>query len=83
MSADATTLVPTSVRLDSWKCIALYLRRSTRTVQRWHAECGLPIRHIGGLSTSVFAFTDELDRWLREQPTAATSGAQFIGVESR
>ncbi len=67
MSSEAATLIHTPMRLDSWKTIARYLRRSTRTVQRWHAECGLPVRHIGGLSTSVFAFSDELDRWLREQ----------------
>jgi hypothetical protein len=31
-------------------------------------EYGLPVRHIGGISTSVFAFSDELDRWLRHHP---------------
>jgi hypothetical protein len=67
MSAETATLIAPPVRLDSWKSIAQYLRRSPRTVQRWHSDCGLPIRHIGGLSTSVFAFTDELDHWLRTQ----------------
>jgi hypothetical protein len=42
------------------KIIAQYLGRGTRTVQRWHVEYGLPVRHIGGISTSVFAFSDEI-----------------------
>ncbi len=51
-------------RLDSWKNIAEYLERSLRTVQRWHAFHGLPVRHLGGSKGSVFAYTDEIDRWL-------------------
>jgi len=51
-------------RLDSWKNIAEYLERSLRTVQRWHAYHGLPVRHFGGSKGSVFAYTDEIDRWL-------------------
>lgn len=54
-------------RLDTWKSIAQYLGRSSRTAQRWHSEYGLPIRHLGGDASSVFAYTDELDRWLRER----------------
>ena len=66
-----TTTICEPVRLDSWKSIANYLRRSPRTVQRWYAEFGLPVRHIGGLSSSVFAFSDELDQWLRNQRACA------------
>ena len=62
-----------AIRLDSWKGIAQYLRRSTRTVQRWHADFGLPVRHIGGISTSVFAFSDELENWLRNQSDAPSN----------
>jgi tetratricopeptide (TPR) repeat protein len=51
-------------RLDSWKDIAEYLERSLRTVQRWHAYHGLPVRHFRGTKGSVFAYTDEIDRWL-------------------
>jgi tetratricopeptide (TPR) repeat protein len=56
-----------NARLDTWKSIAQYLGRSTRTVQRWRSEYGLPARHLGGDSTSVFAYTDELDQWLRNR----------------
>ena len=51
-------------RLDSWKSIAEYLKRSPRTVQRWHAEFGLPVHHYGGGRGPVFCYSDELDAWL-------------------
>ena len=51
-------------RLTSWKEIATYLRREVRTVIRWEKERGLPVHRVpGGQGRSVFAFTDELDRW--------------------
>jgi len=50
--------------LDSWKSIAGYLERSSRTVQRWHGCQGLPVHHFGGAKGSVFAYADEIDRWL-------------------
>jgi len=52
------------MRLDSWKSIAQYLERSPRTVQRWHASNALPVHHLGGAKGSVFAFAEEIDRWL-------------------
>ena len=52
------------VRLDSWKSIADYLERSPRTVQRWHACHALPVHHFGGCKGSVFAYAEEIDRWL-------------------
>ncbi len=52
------------VRLDSWKSIADYLERSPRTVQRWHAYHALPVHHFGGCKGSVFAYAEEIDRWL-------------------
>jgi len=65
MSSSAPNDRTKAIRLDSWKGISQYMGRGTRTVQRWHAELNLPVRHIGGVSTSVFAFSDELDGWLR------------------
>lgn len=52
------------VRLDSWKSIAEYLERSPRTVQRWHSCHALPVHHFGGSKGSVFAYAEEIDRWL-------------------
>jgi hypothetical protein len=65
MSSSANSDPTKAIRLDSWKGISRYMGRGTRTVQRWHTEFNLPVRHIGGVSTSVFAFSDELDGWLR------------------
>jgi len=56
------------VRLDSWKEIAAYLGKSVRTVQRWEATEGLPVRRVGqDRSGPVFAFKGELDVWLEAQ----------------
>ena len=54
----------TSDRLDSWKEIAAYLKRSVRTVTRWEREEGLPVhRHLHSKSGSVYTYTAELDEW--------------------
>jgi hypothetical protein len=33
-------------RLDSWKEIAVYLKRGARTVQRWENDEGLPVHRL-------------------------------------
>jgi len=51
-------------RLDSWKEIALYLRRDVRTVRRWEKSQGLPVhRHQHQKAASVYAYRAELDAW--------------------
>jgi tetratricopeptide (TPR) repeat protein len=51
-------------RLDSWKEIAAYLRRSVRSARRWEKEEGLPVhRHLHSKRDSVYAFRAELDEW--------------------
>ena len=53
-------------RLDSWKAIATYLGRDLRTVRRWEKEKGLPVRRVpGGERSVVFAYPEEIDRWLQ------------------
>ena len=48
-------------RLDSWKEIGAYLKRSVRTVTRWEQEQGLPVyRHKTG---AVYAYKPEIDAW--------------------
>src|SRR5438874_5062514 len=60
--------------LNSWKEIATYLDRGVRTVQRWEND-GLPIRRVGaGKHAPVFAFSVEIDKWLRKHGTAAPPG---------
>ena len=51
-------------RLENWKEIAQYLRRSVRTVQRWEDEAGLPVHRLNhDQRSSVYAYTDELELW--------------------
>jgi Tol biopolymer transport system component len=59
------------LRLDSWKEIAAHLKRDVRTVQRWEKTANLPVRRLQkpGLR-AVFAYTADLDDWLRQQGPA-------------
>ena len=53
-------------RLDSWKEIAVYLKRDKRTIQRWEAHEGLPIhRKLHDRLASIYAYKSELDMWWR------------------
>ena len=59
-----SSLFHTSERLDSWKEIAAYLKRSVRTVHRWEKEETLPVhRHLHHRQGTVYAFMGELDAW--------------------
>jgi hypothetical protein len=63
-------------RLNSWKEISAYLGREIRTCYRWAIELGLPVRRIDSASarSRVFAFRDDLDKWLRDRdPYSASS----------
>jgi len=62
-------------RLGSWKEIAAYFGKDERTVKRWEATRGLPVRRVPrGTRSSVFAYQDELEAWLRGTPLGAESG---------
>ena len=53
--------------LDSWKSIALYLKRSIRTCQRLEREAGLPVHRLDESSKArVYAYPSEIDRWLKK-----------------
>jgi TolB-like protein/Flp pilus assembly protein TadD len=63
------------LRLDSWKEIAAYLKRSPRTVSRWEREEGLPVhRHLHHKQESVYAFTEKIDAWLKSRRKAESPG---------
>jgi tetratricopeptide (TPR) repeat protein len=77
-------------RVDSWKEIAAYLKRSVRTVHRWESEQGLPVRrHLHQSSGTVYAFKSELDRWWANRKIEAEAAGQsreespFAASESR
>jgi hypothetical protein len=55
--------------LNSWKEVAEYLGRGTRTVQRWEQDLGLPVRRPRGKRHSaVMALRHDLDTWVRNRP---------------
>jgi Tol biopolymer transport system component len=63
-------------RLESWKEIASFLRRSIRTVQAWECSEGMPVHRLQhSKSGSVFAFRSELDKWQAQRTvTGETPG---------
>jgi tetratricopeptide (TPR) repeat protein len=64
-------------RLRDWKEIAAFFGRDERTVRRWERQRGLPVHRIsGGARNLVFAYTDELERWLRSGSERSTEAAE-------
>lgn len=54
--------------LESWKEISAYLKRSERTCRRFEETLDLPVHRLDGTPRAhVFAYTDELDEWLRRK----------------
>jgi hypothetical protein len=54
--------------LESWKQIAAHLKRSERTVRRWEAAEGLPVRRREHQKQdTVFAYSHEIDEWSRRR----------------
>jgi tetratricopeptide (TPR) repeat protein len=59
-------------RYNGWKAIAGHFRRDRTTVMRWAQTRDLPIHRVPGSgSSSVYAFSDELDTWLSTTLLAA------------
>jgi tetratricopeptide (TPR) repeat protein/predicted DNA-binding transcriptional regulator AlpA len=59
-------------RLTSWKEIATYVGRNERTVKRWEASRGFPVRRVAGASRgSVFAYADEIEAWMHGHAASA------------
>lgn len=60
--------------LTSWKDIAHYMGRSVRTVQRWEADFGLPVRRPSGTDKkAVLARPRDLDLWVAARCGMRTS----------
>lgn len=60
---------PPGTRLEGWKAIARYLGKDPRTALRW-VDLGLPVCRVNGRNSSVYAYSDELEAWLRGRPPA-------------
>src|SRR5229473_6112302 len=59
---------PPGKKLDSWGEIASYLGREVRTVQRWEGTEDLPVhRHEHKKKSTVYAYTGELDAWIKNR----------------
>ena len=70
-------------RLDSWKEIAAYLRRSDRSVRRWEKEEGLPVhRHPHSQRDSVYAYRKELDEWWAGRDARVGDGSGEMAATS-
>lgn len=64
-------LTPSAGTLRSWKEIANYVGACTKTVQRWEQNYRFPIRRLQQSKGSVvFAFQEEVDRWMGSQAQA-------------
>ena len=59
--------------LTSWKEIAAYLGKGVRTVQRWSAERGFPVRRPG--RNIIVAIPSEIDAWVRRDLCLTDEGA--------
>lgn len=69
-------------RLDSWKEIASYFGRDERTVKRWEKDRGLPVRRLPGAKGRVYAFTDDLARWMNgRDPSTEESFQESISLQ--
>lgn len=68
--------------LTSWKAIARYLDRGVRTVQRWEAQFGFPVRRpTSGGHRTVVAIAEEIDAWLASQTPKRHSELQRLRAE--
>src|SRR5260370_39130207 len=69
-----TTTSNPADRLDSWKEIAVYLRRDARTVQRCGKREGLPVYRLQHDKLgSVFAYRSEGAAWYKSRQQLGTT----------
>ena len=58
-------------RLNGWKEIATSLGKDERTVKRWASDRGLPVHRVPGQRrASIYAWSSEIETWLRQGATA-------------
>jgi hypothetical protein len=70
-------------RLNSWKEIAAHLCCDIRTCRRWEITKKLPVHRIGRSEKArIFAYPQELDRWLRKQARNSNGFRQVFHLPS-
>ena len=81
---DHSNRVTASERLDSWKEIAVYLKRGVTTVQRWEKHEGLPVHRLPHHKRgTAYAYKSELDDWLGKRSTTSGPGWLRFFSENR
>jgi tetratricopeptide (TPR) repeat protein len=70
--------------LIGWKAIAAHFRRDQRTVMRWAATRGLPVKRVPGTGRpTIFAEAAALDAWLTTSLDAAALAAASNALSAR
>ena len=78
---NAKEMTPAANLLRSWKGISAYMALGVRTVQRYEAKLGLPVhRPAGGNRCAVWAFSDEIDAWLKQPESGPVEGRRTARV---
>jgi len=63
--------------LTSWKEVAAYLGKGVRTVQRWEARLGMPVRRPDNLKSGIIQVSrEELDCWLESRWSPRSTAKQ-------
>ena len=71
-------------RLASWKEIAACLGKAERTVKRWEKERGLPAHRLQGSGhASVYAYTAELNEWLKSRTASELETSREDDTDAR
>lgn len=80
-NAHPTRITPAAHLLRSWKEISAYMALGIRTVQRYEAKLSLPIhRPVNGRRCAVWAFSDEIDAWLKRPEGVRVERQRFARV---
>jgi tetratricopeptide (TPR) repeat protein len=67
---------------ESWKEIADYLKRSYKTLRRLERDHGLPIHRLeDSPKARVFAYKDEIDRWLEDTQQAGKISKRALKIK--
>ncbi|HEX8924203.1 MAG TPA: hypothetical protein VF786_00345 [Terriglobales bacterium] len=76
-----------SALLTSWKEVAAYLGKGVRTVQRWEARLGMPVRRPDNSKSGIIQVSrEELDRWLQSRwspRVTDNSGDELVPAEPK
>lgn len=69
--------------LNGWKEIASFFSKDERTVRRWASGMDLPVHRVpGGKRGAVYAYSDDLDRWLTKHRAGSAEVATPAEAES-